>query len=224
MDILNTDLQFWPIFIGVIVSLLCGIILAVTYAYKNKTSKNMILALILIPMVVNILIVVINGNLGTSVAVLGTFSLVRFRSAQGNSKDITFIFLAMVNGICAGLGYYYMAPVVTVISCLVTVIIKFIPLSTSVEKKEKHLKITIPDDINFDTEFKEVFLKYTDKYEVLSMKTTQLGSLYVVDYSIVLKEVNTEKQLIDELRIRNSNLPITCNSTKYITENSERAL
>ncbi len=220
----NNDLSFTSIFIGILCCFVCGIILAITYSFKNRLSKNMILALILIPIIVHVLIIVINGNLGTSVAVLGTFSLVRFRSAQGNSKDITFIFLAMVIGICCGLGYYYMSPIITSLSCIIAIAIKLVPISLDKEKRNKYLKITIPDDVNYEEEFNPIFEKYTNSCELTSIRTTQLGSLYVLQYNINLKEKNIEKQLIDELRIKNSNLPIVCNSNIELSENTEKML
>lgn len=219
-----TSLDTSTLILSYLVALLCGILLAFVYGYKYRFSKNMIFTLIVLPCIVQSLIVVINGNLGTSVAVLGTFSLVRFRSAQGNAKDITFVFLAMTVGICTGVGAWPFALMIVSVLSAVAMIMKFIPLGEKSKEYTRYLKVSVPDDVSFKEEFKEIFEKYTTKCETVKIKTSQLGSVYTIEYNIVMKEKDLEKELIDELRIKNSNLPIVCNSMEVSGENNERVL
>ncbi len=219
------DGSIGSVMLCLVIALVCGCILAFFYALKNKRfSKSMVMTLILLPAVVQAMIILINGSLGTGLSVLGAFSLVRFRSVQGNSKDITYIFLAMAVGIAVGVGQIYFALILTLILCVISLIIKVVPLGDEKGGSEIHLKVVLPDDISFKDEFAPVFEKYAKTYEVLTIKTSQLGSLFTVEYNVVLKEKNTEKELIDDLRIKNSNLPIVCNSMKYLNESQEKSL
>ena len=193
--------------ICMVASVILGIIIACVHKATSTYSKNFLITLSVLPFLVQVVIMMVNGNLGTSVAVLGAFGLVRFRSAPGNSREIASIFSAMAIGLAVGMGHVVFAVVITIILSLVLVILSF---SGFGEKKtdEKKLKITIPEDLDYTDIFKDIFKKYTDKCDLAKVKTTNMGSMYELTYNTILKNKGSEKAFIDELRCRNGNLNI----------------
>ncbi|MGN0601825.1 MAG: DUF4956 domain-containing protein [Oscillospiraceae bacterium] len=190
-------------------SLVLGLIISLVFRYKNKASKSFLITLAMLPAIVQMVIMLVNGNLGTGVAVMGAFSLVRFRSAPGNAKDICSIFLAMATGIATGTGNIFIAAVFTVILCAVNIAYNFIPFIKD-KNEEKLLKITIPENLDYSGVFDDLFDKYTKKSELIQVKTTNMGSLFKLDYNIIFKDLVNEKEFLDELRCRNGNLEISC--------------
>lgn len=188
-------------------SLGIGAFLSWACSYKAKASKSFLVTMGLLPAVVCVVIMMVNGNVGAGVAVAGAFSLVRFRSAPGNGKDIASIFLAMGAGLISGMGYLAYAVLYAVIMGIVMIICNTAILAKK-DSKEKLLRITIPEDLNYSEIFNEVFEKYTSAYECESIKTANMGSLYKLKYNITLKPSANEKEMIDELRCRNGNLEI----------------
>ncbi|MPM64030.1 hypothetical protein SDC9_110916 [bioreactor metagenome] len=165
-------------------------------------------ALALLPFLVQVVILLVNGNLGAGVAVAGAFSLVRFRSAPGTARDITAIFLAMTVGLACGMGYLALGAFAAVIVCAVTLIAKV--LSPAVGEADRDLKITIPESLDYSGLFDDLMDQYTNASALINVKTTNLGSLYCLHYHIQLKDTASEKELIDHLRCRNGNLDISC--------------
>jgi len=192
-----------------VTSLVLGVIIAVVYMYRNIYTKNFVVTIVLLPAIVQAVIMLVNGSLGTGIAVMGAFSLIRFRSAPGTAKEISSIFLAMAIGIATGMGYVYYAIGFTIVIGGVILLLSNISFG---ERKDtiKTLKITIPENLDYTEIFDEVFQKYTKKADLETVKTTNLGSLYELQYSIELKDVKVEKDLIDEIRCRNGNLNIIC--------------
>lgn len=190
-------------------ALILGLIIAFTYMLCTEYSKSFVVTLVLLPALVQIVIMMVNGNLGTGVAVLGAFSLVRFRSIPGRSMEIGSIFFAMAVGLAIGMGYITFAVAATMILCLAF----FLLLKTNFgEKKdeEKELKVTIPENLDYTEVFNDIFERFTKKVSLERVKTTNLGSMYELKYNIVLKNISKEKTLIDEIRCRNGNLNIVC--------------
>ncbi|MBR1393351.1 MAG: DUF4956 domain-containing protein [Ruminococcus sp.] len=192
-----------------IVSLLLGALIAFTFCFKQKKSRGLVLALTILPLLVQVVIMMVNGNIGTGVAVLGAFSLVRFRSVPASAKDICGIFLAMAVGLAAGSEQLVLATVFTTIVCAITLIYSFSPLGRA-DKAVKELHVTIPESLDYSEIFDDIFEKYTSSSELVSTKTTGMGSLYKLTYEITLKDVKEEKKMIDEIRTRNGNLEINC--------------
>ena len=190
------------------VSLLLGLILAAVYIYKNEYSKSFLITLALLPAVVCVVIMMVNGNIGAGVAVAGAFSLVRFRSAPGSAKEIVAIFLAMGAGLIAGMGYLGFAALFTVIMCVMLLVYSALASAARSEAVNKTLKITIPEDLDYTGVFDDIFDEYTKKYELIKVKTTNMGSMFRLTYNITLKDVTKEKQMIDRIRERNGNLEI----------------
>ncbi len=190
-------------------SLLLGLIITAAHTYRSRYSGSFLATLALLPAVVCVVIMMVNGSVGTGVAVAGAFSLVRFRSAPGTAKEIGVIFLAMAAGILTGMGYLAYAFLFAGILCAVSML--YSRLSSGAEKRDslyKTLRVTIPEDLDYDGVFDGIFSRFTDVCELTSVKTTNMGSLFRLTYDLKLKRAGTEKEMIDLLRQRNGNLEI----------------
>lgn len=212
-SILNSTgegIQIGEIVICTAVSLLIGVIIALVYMYKNNYSKNFLITLALLPAIVQSVIMVVNGNLGAGVAVMGAFSLVRFRSAPGTAKEIVSIFFAMAAGLAVGMGYVIYAVLFTVIVSAVMLIYNVLG-GKATDNAQRDLRITIPEDVDYTTVFEPVFEQYTKKSHLNKVRTTNLGSLFELQYTVTLNNKLEEKKFIDDLRQRNGNLTIVCN-------------
>lgn len=195
-------------FICTLVSLILGAALAWIHTYKNKVTQNFMLTLVLLPVMVQTVIMLVNGNLGTGVAVMGAFSLVRFRSAPGNSREIASIFLAMAVGLATGMGYLAVAALLLAVVGCVTFCVVHMPERGSFVDKE--LKVTIPENLDYSGIFDDLFQKYTSHAELLKVRTVNMGSLYELQYQVALKEEKAEKEFLDHIRCRNGNLNLVC--------------
>ena len=198
-------------------ALVLGLIIALIYMSDGKYSKNFTVSLVILPALIQTIITMVNGNLGTSVAVLGAFSLVRFRSVPGNSKDISYIVFAMAVGLATGVGFIGFAALMTLMIGITFLILSKTKFGEQ-KNLEKELKITIPGDLDYTAIFDDLFDKFTKKINLEIVKTTNLGSMYELHYKVILKDNNEEKKLIDELRCRNGNLPIVCGRPKMNKE------
>ena len=201
------------------VALVLGVFLAVVYAVKSRYTKSFLITLGILPAVVCIVIMMVNGNVGAGVAVAGAFSLVRFRSAAGTAKEIVVIFLAMAAGLVCGMGYLAYAALFTLIIGVIFLALQFIkiPQSKSV-LKQKTLRITIPEDLDYTSIFNDIFDKYTTEYKLTNVKTSNMGSLFKLTYHLTEKDIAKEKEMIDELRIRNGNLEISISEQEEIRD------
>lgn len=190
------------------VSLVAGIILALGYVFRSRYTKSFVITLALLPVVVCVVIMMVNGNIGAGVAVAGAFSLVRFRSAPGTAKDITMLFLAMGAGLLTGMGYLAYALLFAVIMCILTIICNLIGLGSDRGSNFKTLKISVPEDLDYSGMFDDLFDEYTTQHELVKVKTADMGSIFRLTYNMRLKDVSKEKEFIDKLRCRNGNLEI----------------
>lgn len=190
------------------VSLVLGIILACAYSYKTMHNGNFVRTLAILPAVVCVVIMMVNENIGTGVAVAGAFSLVRFRSVPGRARDIGAIFIAMGTGLITGMGYLGYATVFTIVLALTGMLYVHMGLWENSQNQEKQLIITIPEDLDYTKVFDDLMEKYTEKNSLTRVKTTNMGSLFKLTYEIKLKDSAREKEFIDELRCRNGNLEI----------------
>lgn len=205
----NGSITFGEIAICTIVSLVLGLVIALVYMFRSVYTKNFVITIALLPVLIQSVIMVVNGNLGTGVAVMGAFGLVRFRSAPGSAKEMIAIFFTMAVGLACGMGYVVYAALFTTIigACIVLLIcLRF----GEGGKTEKNLRITIPEDLDYTDAFTDLFAAYTAKSTLMKVRTTNLGGLYEVQYSVVLKDTSKEKEMIDALRERNGNLTIVC--------------
>ncbi len=198
------------------ISLILGLIIAFTHMKTSKYTKNFVITLAILPALVQVVIIMVNGNLGTSVAVLGAFSLVKFRSLPGNSKEITSIFLSMAIGLSIGMGEIVFAIIFTIFICAILFILSFTKFGESKEIT-KILKITIPEDLDYTKVFDDIFQKYAKETDLEQVKTTNMGSMFELKYKIKLQKNINEKEFIDDIRCRNGNLTILL--TNPIVEN-----
>ena len=184
----------------------CGILTALAASFRSHASKSFLSSLILLPMIVCTVIAMVNGNVGTGIAVMGAFSLIRFRSVPGKARDIVVIFLAMTAGLaCAG-GYVAIALVFTLIVSLGMVIVNFIPMGN---ERYMDLHITVPESLRYVNEFDEVFARFVKSHRLIQAKTTNMGSLYKLHYRVEMKDAKQSQAFIDDLRCRNGNLEIS---------------
>lgn len=198
-------------------ALLLGALVAFTYTRRTRYTQSFVLTLILLPVIVQTVILIVNGNVGTGVAVAGAFSLVRFRSVPGNAKDIAVIFLAMAAGLACGSGYVAIAVLFTVIACAVLYLLVRLCVGAG-RGGEKELSITIPENLDYTEIFDDIFEAYAAETELLEVKTASLGSLYKLRYRVRLRDDAQEKAFLDALRCRNGNLEVRCGRPLTVTE------
>ncbi|MBQ9425077.1 MAG: DUF4956 domain-containing protein [Erysipelotrichaceae bacterium] len=208
-SIFTGQLTLGQFVLAITASMIMGLILSLVFMCRNTYTKSFISALILIPAVETVVIMLVNDNLGTGLSVAGSFALIRFRSVKGNARELVAVFIAMTIGIVCGTGYVALAGVFTLLLCAVMFVLNLTGFG-SVSENERYLKITIPESLNYDEVFNDVLERYTGRYQLESIKTLTLGSLFRLEYSITMKNVSDVKKMIDELRTRNGNLEIMC--------------
>lgn len=199
-------------------ALALGLVTAAAYMYRTRYTKSFVTTLALLPAVVCIVIMLVNGNIGAGVAVAGAFSLVRFRSVPGTAKEICMLFLAMGTGLITGMGYLGFAVVFTLIMCMVFMLYNRIDLGAKKNAANyKTLTVTIPEDLNYTEIFDDIFTEYTKSHELTRVKTTNMGSLFKATYNVVLRDATKEKEMIDKLRCRNGNLEICISNQETVS-------
>ena len=205
-----TSISVTDFLLCITVALSLGAITALSYAYRSRYTKSFAVTLALLPAAVCTVILMVNGNIGTGVAVAGAFSLVRFRSAPGSAKEIVAIFLAMASGLIIGMGYVAYSVLFTLIMCAAFILCNLIgERSRQKDLLYKTVRITVPEDLDYTCAFDDVLAKYTSQYELTSVKTVNMGSMFRLTYDAVMLDGSNEKEMIDELRIRNGNLEIS---------------
>lgn len=199
------------------VSLVIGIIMAISYMYRTRYTKSFVVTLALLPAVVCVVIMMVNGNVGTGVAVAGAFSLVRFRSVPGTAKEICTLFLAMGAGLIAGMGYLGFALLFAVVMCVMFVLYNWLDFGTKKNAATfKTFNITIPEDLDYTGVFEDIFSEYTCSHDLVRVKTTNMGSMFKLTYNVELRDATKEKEMIDKLRCRNGNLEIAVSKQETV--------
>lgn len=199
------------------VSLVIGLLMAFTYMYRTRYTKSFVVTLALLPAVVCVVIMMVNGNVGTGVAVAGAFSLVRFRSVPGTAKEICALFLAMGAGLIAGMGYLGFALLFAAIMCIVFVVYNRLDFGTKKNSAAfKTLTITIPEDLDYTGVFDDIFSEFTTSYDLVRVKSTNMGSMFKLTYDVILRDAAREKEMIDTIRCRNGNLEITVSKQETV--------
>ena len=198
-------------FYCVLFSIICGVMLALSCTVRRRTSRSVLLTIALLPLIVTHVIMLVNntigaGGVGTGVAVMGAFSLVRYRSVPGKGRDILAIFAAMMVGLGCATGYVWVTLVATVIVCIALILSTLLP---QIGTKQMELRITIPEDLNFYDAFEDLFKTYTRYHELVRTKTSNLGSLYKLTYHVELKDPRQMKEFMDAIRVRNGNLEVS---------------
>ncbi len=191
-------------------AVLCGLIISAAYRLgAKKASKSMLVTVIILPAVVQTLIMIVNGSIGTGIAIMGAFSLVRFRSAPGSSRDICSLFIAMTAGIASGAGYAAYALIFTAAVCVImTAAERIIP--DNVGAQFRRLKIFIPENMDYEGVFDDILKEYTSEHELNFVRTVNMGTMYELMYTVRLKKGAKEKEMLDKIRCRNGNLTVSC--------------
>lgn len=191
-------------------ALVLGGLLALAVRFRSRHSGGFLVTLAMLPATVAVVIMLVNGNLGAGVAVAGAFSLVRFRSMPGTAREICAIFVAMAVGLACGMGYPGFAALFAVIMCVVLLVYTLAGFGQRFgQHRWKVLRVTVPEDLDYANMFDDLFAEYTARWELISVKTTNLGSLNRLTYEVEMKKLGTEKALVDALRVRNGNLEIS---------------
>lgn len=198
-------------------SVVLGAACAGVYMFRHSYSKNFVVTLALLPLIVQMVITLVNGNLGAGIAVMGVFNLVRFRSIPGSAKDIGSVFLAMAIGLATGMGLIALAVLFTFIVGVVNVVYVLSPFGRP-QQPEKVLRVTVPEDLEFDGMFDAVLARYTAEHELTEVCTTNMGSLYQLEYQVRLAQLGIEKRLMDEVRCLNGNLKVSLSNAQVSKE------
>lgn len=195
----------------IVTSIILGLLISVVYIKTNNNSNHnsgFITTLVMLPVIISIIILLVGNNVARAFSLAGAFSIIRFRSAPGQPKDIAYVFFTLAIGLTCGMGYITYAVLFTIILSAVMV---GLHLTKFAEQKSKtmQLKITVPEDLNFEGVFEDVLENYTASYNIEKIRTRDFGSLFELTYLINLKPEVNQKSFIDELRCRNGNLNIT---------------
>ena len=213
-SVIETGITSSTFFVCVIASLFLGAVIALSYMFRSQYSKSFVVTLALLPAIVQMIIMMVNGNIGVGVAVAGAFNLVRFRSVPGNAREIGSVFLSMAVGLATGMGFIWVAAVFTAIMVIFTLFYTLIGFGKA-KSADRELKITIPENIDYTNLFDDLLKKYTSFSELVRVRTVNMGSLFQLVYKVRLRDVNKTKQFLDELRCRNGNLDIVCTLPAY---------
>ena len=203
----NVNFDIKAVLIAMGAAIILGIFIGILYKISNAESGSFAVVVAILPLLVTIVIMIVNGNIGTSVAVLGAFGLIRFRSAPGSAKEICFIFFAMAVGLATGMGFFTLAVLLTMVCGLFILILEKINFGSSLSS-ECELRITIPEDLNYDDIFDDIFSEYTKSIKLEKVKTCNMGTMYELSYRIKMKDMKQQKEFMDKLRCRNGNLTI----------------
>ncbi|ABR48160.1 conserved hypothetical protein [Alkaliphilus metalliredigens QYMF] len=207
----QTTISLVTAMLTIMVSFVLGGMVSLTYrrtCEKSSYSQNFSLTLVLLSVVVAIIILLIGSNVARAFSLAGAFSIIRFRSAPGDPKDIAYVLFTMAAGLACGVGFYGYGVLFTTVLCLLMLVLNFINFGEQ-NFSQKMIKITVPEDLDFEGAFDEVFESFTDSYQLIKVKTIDLGSLYQVVYMVTMDHKTNQKEFLDALRCRNGNLNIT---------------
>ncbi len=189
------------------VSAVLGILTSVVWMFKAKTTQSFAVTLAILPIAVQVIIMLVNGKVGAGIAVAGAFSLVRFRSVPGTAKEIGAIFLAMTIGLAVGMGYVFIAVVTFAVIAVMMLLLTMFNFGGR-DENERVLKVTIPENLEYEGIFDDLFAKYARSWSLEKVKTSNMGTMFDLEYRVLLKTSKVPKELIDEMRCRNGNLNI----------------
>ncbi|MGN7762380.1 DUF4956 domain-containing protein [Paenibacillus sp. 22594] len=215
----TTELTFIHAILTILIAIALGGIISFTYMKTNPGgySQSFTLTMVLLPVIVAIIILLIGSNVARAFSLAGAFSIIRFRSAPGDPKDITFVLFTMASGLACGVGSFGYAILFTLILCVLMFILNRTGFGVR-KSQQKTLKVTIPEDLGYEEAFAEVFEKFNVRYELKKIRTTELGSLYELVYDVTIDEYTSQKELLDAVRTRNGNLDLSLTMSPTTTE------
>ena len=196
------------VLIGLVCALVMGLIVSLVYMFKNTYTKSFVMTLVMLPAITQMIILLVNGNVGTGLAIMGAFSLVRFRSVPGSAREIGSLFLAMSLGLFVGSGFVVLGFAFLVVMAIALLVMSITPFGTPA-KEVKELKVSIPENLDYDGLMDDLLNKYCKPWHLERVRTTNMGSLYELTFHVTLKKNAPTKEMFDELRCRNGNLPIS---------------
>ena len=208
-SIISTSLTLSAFLICLGGAIVLGVLTALVFSFRSRSSSSLAVALALLPPIVTLVIMMVNGSIGAGLAVAGTFSLVRFRSAPGTAKEICGVFMATAIGLACGMGYVGVAALFFLVMGAFVLLLALLRMGET-SSSYRHLKITIPETLEYEGLFDDLFAKYTSRHELIRVKTTNMGTLYELSYDIYLKDGEVKKEFIDAIRCRNGNLNVVC--------------
>jgi len=204
-----TELTVTDVLLTLFVSIALGAIISLTYMKTQAAyTQNFALTMIVLPTIVAIIILLIGSNIARAFSLAGAFSIIRFRSAPGDPKDIAFVLFTMAAGLACGVGAFGYATLFTLVLCLLMFGLKAIRFGSK-QTAQKLLKVTVPENLGYEEAFAEVFRMFDVEYELRKVRTTELGSLYELVYAVSIDHLTNRKELLDAIRCRNGNLDIT---------------
>ena len=209
-SVIPTAMTLSAFLICLLGSIVLGVLTALVFSVRGRPSNSLVLAVAALPPIVTLVIMMVNGNIGAGLAVAGTFSLVRFRSAPGTARDIVALFMATAIGLACGMGFVGIAALFFVVMAVFVLLMSFLRFG-EISRSYRQLRIVIPENLEYEGLFDDLFERYTTRHELVKVKTTNMGTLFELTYDIHLKGgANVSKKFIDELRCRNGNLNISC--------------
>ena len=179
---------------SLVTGLILGIILAKVYKHQTIYTKEFVITLSLLPAIISIIIFLVNGNLGTSVAVAGTFSLIRFRSAAGGSKELLAIFMATAIGITTGMGFLALGVFFTLLISFFWLLFEKMSFS-SVSQTRRYVQIQIPAELDYEVLFEAIFETACKSFELTSIQSVD-NKFIKLDYVVDLKPDVSDQRLI----------------------------
>lgn len=207
-SIITAPMSLGQFLVCLFTALVLGVLASVVFSVKKQHTNSLAISIALLPAVVTVVIMMVNGNVGAGLAVAGTFALVRFRSQPGSAREITGLFFSVAIGLACGMGYILLAVIFFAVISAAVLILMFTGFGDNGAARQ--LKITIPENLDFDGLFDDILEKYTSSYELNRVRTTNMGTLFELTYTIILKDKHISKAFIDELRTRNGNLNVIC--------------
>lgn len=195
--------------ISLAAALFFGAVLAECLRRSEAYSRSFLLTIAMLPVSACTVIMIVNGSVGTGIAIAGSFSLVRFRSLPGRGTQILAVFEAMALGLACGAGYVVFAGVFTVLVCGATYAYSRWGFGGRKER-DYNLHITVAEDLSFEGMFDDILEHYTKCFDLRKVKTAGLGSIYRLSYRITMADGTGQKEMMDALRCRNGNLEIAC--------------
>lgn len=207
-SIIGSSMTVLGFIICVLAALVLGILTSIVFSIRSKHTSSWRFSIALLPAIVAVVIMMVNGNIGVGLAVAGTFALVRFRSMPGSAKEVTGLFFAVALGLICGTGYIGFAAIFFLIISAVVLLLNAVHFGEA-DASVRSLKIVIPENLDYDSVFDDLFQKYTSRHELVRAKTSNMGTMYELTYDVILKDPDHSKEFIDELRVRNGNLNIS---------------
>lgn len=196
------------------VAIILGVLISIVYIKTNKVyTEAFPLTLIMLPVIISIIILLVGNNVARAFSLAGAFSIIRFRSAPGNPKDLSYVFFTLAVGLALGMGYIGYGVLFTIILCVVMIILAEINFGDTKGNKLK-LKITIPENMNYEDAFNDILDRFTTSWKLVRVKTKEFGALYELSYEVVMNP-GTQKQFMDEVRTRNGNLTVSLTMAEY---------